>query len=41
VVNLLEPFTTEFEHSSALQMPDVFLTFSRGLGEAAVKLVHF
>src|ERR1700759_5120347 len=28
VVNLLKPFTTAFEHSSALQIPDVFLTFS-------------
>jgi hypothetical protein len=27
VVNLLDPFTTEFEHPSALQNPDVFLTF--------------
>jgi hypothetical protein len=41
VLNLLRPFTTAFEHSSALQKPDVFLTFSGGLGGSTAKLVHF
>jgi hypothetical protein len=41
VVNLLGPFTTAFEHSSALQTPDVFLTFSGGLRGVAAKPVHF
>jgi hypothetical protein len=41
VVNLLGPFTTAFEHSSALQTPDVFLTFSGGSCGVTAKPVHF
>jgi two-component system copper resistance phosphate regulon response regulator CusR len=40
-VNLLEPFTTEFEHSTALQMPDVFLTFWGVQGGAAAEACTF
>jgi hypothetical protein len=41
ILNPLKPFTTAFEHSSALQKPDVFLTFSGGLVGSTAKLVHF